>query len=178
MRPDRSRCCQPTCHQAKAEVEGARKWRDPGNQVPCASLYTVLSHSDWLWRATQLKAIIHHFILLQSQEQCSSTRTALRHRSPQWRWLPSRYADLNSSNTHPLLRIWHLQTTTSAPRWTRSSLSPFWQWWWCHCCCGVLSEGPRHWRLLQRKNLFAPWPLHWTDSFCLRPWFHKLLLTH
>ena len=70
VRPDRSRRRQPTCHQAKAEVKGARKLCDPGsvrqevNQVPSASLYKVLPHSDWLGRATQLKLIIHYFILL------------------------------------------------------------------------------------------------------------------
>ena len=56
------------CHRAKAEVKGARKWRDPDsfrqedNQVPSASLYKVLPHSNWLGRATKLKSIIH-FIL-------------------------------------------------------------------------------------------------------------------
>ena len=68
MRPDCNPRRQPTCHQANAGVEDARKWHDPGsvrqedNQVPSACLYKVLPHSDWLGRATQLKPIIHYFI--------------------------------------------------------------------------------------------------------------------
>ena len=71
------------CHQAKVEVKGARKWRDPGSvrhedkQVPSASLYKVLPHSDLLERATLLKPIIN-FILLHICFVLSWVRTGKR----------------------------------------------------------------------------------------------------
>lgn len=45
VRPDCSRRRQPTCHQAKAEVKGATKWRDPGSFWQDDN--QVLPHSDW-----------------------------------------------------------------------------------------------------------------------------------